>query len=213
LQRAYRPDARVHVVPNGVDVACYDSEPARDRRADAPAIVYPAMFTYAPNARAARFLIDEVMPLLDGSHRLLLVGSMPTPAMLEASRRDERIVVTGAVPDMRPFLQAATAMAVPLFEGSGTRFKILEAFASRVPVVTTSVGADGLDVTPGTHVLMAETAEQFVAALRMLRGEPGVVERLVEHGYDLVKRRYSWDAACGCIARAVADLRASGGAS
>jgi glycosyltransferase involved in cell wall biosynthesis len=216
VEARYRPRVGVEVVPNGVEVASYTGVGAAAHRAvSAPApaaLVFPAMFTYAPNATAARFLIEELLPRLPSTAcRLVLVGSMPTPAMLDAARRDERIVVTGAVPDVRPFLQEATAVVVPLFEGSGTRFKILEAFAARVPVITTPVGADGLDVVDGTHVLLARTAAEFAAAVERIRTEPALVARLTRHGHELVSRRYSWEAASDCIAAALARLAPGNG--
>ena len=203
LEQAYRPGVEVHVVPNGVDVDAYQGNGASP--AAPVSLVFPAMFSYAPNAVAARFLVDELMPLLDGI-RIVLVGGMPTPAMLDAARRDERIVVTGMVPDVRPFIRDATAVVVPLFEGSGTRFKILEALAAGVPVITTPIGADGLDVVDGVHVLVARSAGDFAAAVERVRTEPDLVRRLVGHGHDLVKRCYSWETASDRIARALAAL-------
>jgi len=126
--------------------------------------------------------------------------------MLEAARRDRRIVVTGAVPDVRPFLKSAAAIVVPLFEGSGTRFKILEALASCVPVVTTRVGADGLDVVHGVHLLLAESPDEFRSALDRLKNERGLAKRLTVQGHALVTARYSWDAAYAKIAVAVGAL-------
>jgi glycosyltransferase involved in cell wall biosynthesis len=209
IEQWYRPAVAVEVVPNGVDVESYGSACAAPSRA-APAtttLVFPAMFTYAPNASAARFLIDELLPLMDVYPcRLVLVGGMPTPAMVDAARRDHRVVVTGAVPDVRPFLRDAIAMVVPLFEGSGTRFKILEGLAARVPVITTPVGAEGLEVEDGTHVLLARTAAEFAAAVERVRTDRDLVQRLTCHGHDLVARCYSWEVAGRRIAAAVGRL-------
>lgn len=197
----------VHVVPNGVDVTAYDA-----RGTPPPALttlVFPAMFTYAPNARAARFLVDELLPCL-GDVRLVLVGAMPDDALHEAARRDPRITVTGAVPDVRPYVRAATAVVVPVFEGSGTRFKILEALAAGVPVITTTMGADGLDVEDGVHVLVANTAAEFAVALERLRDDTQLAARLALHGYRRVAERYSWTAAADAIAAALAEAVVEG---
>jgi glycosyltransferase involved in cell wall biosynthesis len=210
VEQQYHPTVRVHVVPNGVDVDSYGAVPRPSACAPgAELLVFPAMFMYGPNAAAARFLIRELMPLMRDATRacrLVLVGSMPTAEMLDAARNDDRIVVTGTLPDVRPFLQAASAVVVPLFQGSGTRFKILEAFAARVPVITTAVGADGLDVEDGTHVLIAQTAAEFAAAVERLWSDPDLVERLTRHAHDLVRRNYSWDAACRRIADALGEF-------
>jgi glycosyltransferase involved in cell wall biosynthesis len=210
IEREYLPEAAVRVVPNGVDVPRYqpddDVVPADP---SAPSVVFPAMFTYAPNAAGAQFLIDELMPLLRATGtawRLVLAGSMPTPAMLEAAHADADIIVTGAVPDMRPFLHTATAVVVPLFEGSGTRYKILEALAARVPVVTTPMGADGLDVENETHVLIARTGADFAAAIERIRTDRPLVERLAREGHALVARSYSWQVASEAIGSAMKML-------
>jgi len=218
MEHQYRPTVGVHVVPNGVDVDSYAGDGAAHRpsacASAAESLVFPAMFMYGPNAAAARFLINELMPLMRNATRacrLVLVGGMPTAEMLAAARNDDRIVVTGTVPDVRPFLRTASVVVVPLFQGSGTRFKILEAFAARVPVITTPVGADGLDVEHGTHVLIAETSAEFAAAVEHIWTDPDLVERLTRQAYNLVRQNYSWDAACRRIADALGEFGARDG--
>jgi glycosyltransferase involved in cell wall biosynthesis len=215
VEERYRPRVAIHVVPNGVDVESYAGDGVAHQPGTGPsgaeALVFPAMFTYGPNVVAARFLIEQLMPLMRNATRacrLVLVGSMPTAEMHDAARKDDRIVVTGTVPDVRPFLRTASAVLVPLFQGSGTRFKILEALAARVPVITTPVGADGLEVEHGKHVLIADTAGEFVAAIERLWTEPHLVERLRRQGHELVTRQYSWDAAHRRIAGALEDFGA-----
>ena len=215
VEHRYQPTVGVHVVPNSIDVDSYGAARRPSACASAvEALVFPAMFTYGPNAAAARFLINELMPLMRNATRacrLVLVGSMPTAEMLDATRNDDRIVVTGTVHDVRPFLSTASVVVVPLFQGSGTRFKILEAFAARVPVITTPVGADGLDVEHGTHVLIAHTAAEFAAAVERIWSEPHLVERLTRQAYRLLRRNYSWDAASRRIEDAFGELGASDG--
>jgi polysaccharide biosynthesis protein PslH len=217
VQQRYRPTVAIHVVPNAVDVERYGDSGVAHRPPSSvsatPSLVFPAMFTYAPNAAAARFLIAELLPLMRKENRacrLVLVGSMPTEAMLDAARSDDQVIVTGTVPDVRPFLHAATAVVVPLFEGSGTRFKILEALAARVPVITTPAGADGLQVEHETHVLIAHTAAQFAAAVERLLTDPDLVDRLTRQGYHLVEQRYSWNVACRRIAAAIEEFGVRG---
>jgi glycosyltransferase involved in cell wall biosynthesis len=115
-------------------------------------------------------------------------------------------VVTGRVADVRPYLVDASVMVVPLFQGSGTRFKILEAFASKIPVISTAKGAEGLDVIDGTHLLIAESAEEFVRAVKRLLGDKRLAKRLTISGLDLVKQQYSWKVATERIAKAVREL-------
>jgi glycosyltransferase involved in cell wall biosynthesis len=214
IAELHRPSTPVWMVPNGLDLATYETRhnmlpDAGD--ASKQSIIFPATFAYWPNAAAASFLIREVFPLLAGDspdYQLLLVGNRPTPAMLQAAREDPRIVVTDIVPDVRPYLAAASVLLVPLFEGGGTRFKILEAFAARIPVVSTAKGAEGLQVRDEVHLLMAENAEQMAAAVRRISSDKCLRQRLTRNGWELLERCYSWNVAAGRISEAVADLRA-----
>jgi len=126
--------------------------------------------------------------------------------MIEAARRDPRIVVTGPVPDIRPYLAAASAMVVPLFQGSGTRFKILEAFAANVPVISTPKGAEGLDIEDGTHLLIAESADEFVDAVQQLWADENLAKKLTANGLELLKQLYFWDVTSLRIGKAIKEL-------
>jgi glycosyltransferase involved in cell wall biosynthesis len=214
VETLYKPSAPIRVVPNAVDPTYYDGRScARDPSTSPPGanktVVFPAMFTYEPNRVAAAFLIDEIFPLLAKSHpdcRLLLPGNWPTAKMLEAAKTNPRIVVTGPVADIRPYLAAASAMIVPLFQGSGTRFKILEAFAMRVPVISTAKGAEGLGVENERHLLIAESAPEFVECLERLWTNENLAEKLKIHALDLLSRRYSWTATGREIRSAIDEI-------
>ena len=218
MEGLYRPPAPIHVVPNGVDHSYYNEAGAGKHRQPRPlavtgrTFVFPAMFAYQPNRVAAAFLIEEIFPRLANVFpdcRLVLAGSWPTAQMMDAAKREPRIVVTGSVPDIRPYLAAASAMVVPLFQGSGTRLKILEAWAARVPVVSTAKGAEGLDAENEKHLLIAESAQEFVESLRRLWMNRSLAEKLIENGLELVKREYSREATSRRIRLAVNDLQAS----
>ena len=214
MRSQYAASAPIHVIPNGLDFERYATQikgyaPPRGVRQGVKAIIFTAMFGYSPNARAAKFLIEEVFPRLvaRGENRqLLLVGSMPTRQMIAASKNERGILVTGAVPDVRPYMAAASAMVVPLFEGGGTRYKILEAFAAKVPVISTAIGAEGLQVNNGEHLLIAENAAEFVVALEQVWMDRGLVNKLTENALTLVKEHYSWDATDKAIEVAINEL-------
>jgi glycosyltransferase involved in cell wall biosynthesis len=125
----------------------------------------------------------------------VLAGAQPTQEMVELAGGERGVTVTGAVPDMRPQLAAADSMAVPLFQGGGTRFKVLEAFASGLPVVGTAKAVEGLAVQPEEHFLQAETPRGFADALERLWTQPEERARIVHAGHRLVRDRYSWEAA------------------
>jgi glycosyltransferase involved in cell wall biosynthesis len=215
MEELYGVSAGIHVVPNGVDVAGYET--ARARRCERPvqvnptgnALIFPAVFGWKPNVVAALFLIQEFFPRLAGASpdcQLLIAGAWPTPEMIAAAEGEPRIVITGSVPDMRPYLAAASAMIVPLFQGGGTRFKILEAFAVNLPVISTAKGAEGLAVRDGTHLLIAETADEFVQAVRRLWNDERFARELAGNGLELVQQSYSFEATGRRIAKAVGEL-------
>lgn len=218
LRDLYEPRSPVVVIPNAIRMEDYGgARRAGVSPADGPlTLVYPGIYSYRPNAFAARFLIDEVLPRLadacDVPCRLQLVGPMPTPEMQAAAARDPRIEVTGPVRDVRPFLADATVMPVALFQGSGTRFKVLEAFAARLPVVSTSKGAEGLGARDGEHLLVAETAGAFVEAVLALWRDRPYADRLAARAWTLTTERFSWDAV-GPRIRAAIDRVAGAGAA
>lgn len=188
------------VWPNVVDVDAY--APVRSRALPAvdgigdPGLTfaYIGYYHYAPNARAAEFLIDEIFPLVAAEIpdvRLLLVGRKPTAHMRESAGRDARIVVTGGVVDTRPYLAAAGCCAVPLTEGGGTRLKILEAFAAGVPVVSTTKGAEGIATVDGREIAIADTPEAMSSAITDMLKRPSRYEAQTAAALELVTRDYS----------------------
>jgi glycosyltransferase involved in cell wall biosynthesis len=206
VEKQSHPRSPIAVIPNTLDVSHYSwLPPALPRE---PTLLFPALFSYPPNEKAALYLCQQIWPRLIThipTARLLLVGGQPTPALVAASQRDPSIRVTGTVYDIRPYLAEAFAMPVPIFEGGGTRYKILEAFASGVPVVSTAKGVEGLAVKPGVHYLAAETAGEFVAALVALHRDPDLARRLADRARALVSTHYSWGAAAQAIETALAS--------
>jgi glycosyltransferase involved in cell wall biosynthesis len=206
MRETYEDCAEIVVVPNTIDVESYGGVPVGR---NGFSLIYPGQFMYPPNSEAALFLAREVLPPLRREFpdmKLVLMGRGPTPAMLEVANGDDSLEVTGAVPDARPYLAAASAMPVPLFEGGGTRFKVLEAFASRVPVVSTEKGVEGLGLRPGEHYLRAESGPEFVEQLRALRLDTERAGELAARAHQLVSERYSWDAAARTVGDALERL-------
>jgi glycosyltransferase involved in cell wall biosynthesis len=190
------------VVPNAIDTSRVVLRPRARRSAE---IVFPASFAYPPNVRAARTLIDEILPAfarLVGPATLSLVGRDPPRWMRRLQRGD--IDVTGAVDATEPWLERASVMVVPLTEGSGTRFKALEALALGVPLVSTAKGVEGIDVVDGEHAAIATEPDQLAElAARAHRGE---TRAMVDAGRALVERRYSWRCVAEDIAAHVDEL-------
>ena len=181
----------VTVVPNGV---------ASDELTPAPPSTEPAtlLFTgtlsHPPNAEGIRWFADAVWPQVIRSRpdaRLLVVGRDPPRGVLELEGRDG-IEVVGPVPEMAPWFARATAVVAPLLSGGGTRLKILEALACRRATVSTTVGCEGLELTPGQELLVADGAEDFAAATLRLLEDASLRERLAAAGRDAAEREYDW---------------------
>ncbi|MDY7013811.1 MAG: glycosyltransferase family 4 protein, partial [Cyanobacteriota bacterium] len=201
----------VHVVANGINVADYhrDRVPTIELEPNPFTLLFTASFSYQPNSVAAEILIDQIYPQLRKSYpncRLILAGHSPTPRMKEAAKMDSGILVTGKVPDMRPYLTAASVTIVPLLTGGGTRLKILEAFAASSPVVSTTKGAEGLNVQNGQHLLIRDSVEEMVAGVSQLWSDTDLVEKLTESALELVQKEYSWDAVRQNVGDAVRKL-------
>jgi glycosyltransferase involved in cell wall biosynthesis len=194
----------VHVVPNGTAVDELPFTPPSARTGHD--VLFVGLMSHAPNVAAARFLAGEVMPRVwreEPAARLVLCGR--SPAREVSALAGERVVVTGTVERVTPWLARAAVYANALFQGAGSSLKVPEALASGVPLVSTAVGVRGFPLVPGTHYARAEDAERFareiVRALRS-RAELDVQAargRAVAEGYD-------WEAIASRFATLVASV-------
>lgn len=191
----------VHVMPNGVDCGALADLPV-GRATAPPTVLFLGTMSWGPNAAAAKFLAADVMPRLRErfpTARLLLVGRDPPPDVTRLSGAGG-VEVTGSVPDVKPYLLQASVMAVPLAAGGGTRLKILEGFAAGLPVVSTAVGAEGIDATPGVHLILAERPQFADAVAGLLTSrEAG---RIAGAARELAVATYDW----GMIGRKAAEV-------
>src|SRR5207244_493040 len=124
--------------------------------------------------------------------RLLLVGRSPPPSLRERVARQEHVELHANVPDVRPFLARSGVLAVPLRIAGGSRIKILEALSAGLPVVSTRVGAEGLDITPGRDLTIVESADEMVKVLIEGLHHPEALTTLARAGQRLVRERYDW---------------------
>lgn len=197
------PKGKVKVIANGIDTNRFKL--ARENSLTWPdavmkddlTILFPATFDYSANIWAAEWLLQEIFPKVAQTlpeAKLMLVGRAPTQEMQDAAVANPNIIVPGMVDDILPYYQAATAVVVPLRHGSGTRLKLLEAFAAKRPVVSTTKGAEGLAVADNQHFRLANTADEIAAALVELLSQPELSHCLVEHGLALVEQQHSWQA-------------------
>jgi polysaccharide biosynthesis protein PslH len=189
------------VVPNAVDVEHFKPSPQLPPP-DGSTVMFFGAINYFPNVDGLLYLLREVWPLLERSHptaRLKIVGQHPTPEIL--AFQGPRVEVTGKVEDLRPHLSSAAVTVVPLRVGGGTRFKILEAMSMGRPVVSTSLGAEGISAQPGTDILLADDAQGFAAAVGRVLDDALLGRQLGARGRALVERQYSWEAASGRLER------------
>jgi glycosyltransferase involved in cell wall biosynthesis len=189
------PSIRSVVVPNAVDVEYFKPRPA-DPPSNGNTVMFFGAINYFPNVDGLLYLLREVWPLIEKSHPracLKIVGQQPTPEIL--AFQGPRVEVVGQVDDLRPHLAGAAVSIVPLRIGGGTRFKVLEAMAMAKPVVSTSLGAEGIEAEPGRHLLLADDREAFAAAVGRILDEPSLGARLGGEGRALVEERFSWEAA------------------
>jgi glycosyltransferase involved in cell wall biosynthesis len=163
---------RFLVVPNTVDTDyfCPSSSPRGDQQ---PTIVFPGTMWYGPNIDGAQYLVRKILPLVRErvpQTRVFLVGRDPAREVRDLA--GARVTVTGSVPDVRPYLRQAGLVAVPLRYGGGTRTKILEAMAMGIPVVSTSLGAEGLEVSKEVGVHIVDDPQEFAAACSDILAAP-----------------------------------------
>jgi glycosyltransferase involved in cell wall biosynthesis len=202
------PGARIRVTANGVDVEAQASGQSERSGVPRKDVVFVGSMDYHANIDAALYFAREIWPEIYQSRpdlRFVIVGSRPVEEV-KALGRLEGITVTGTVDSVGPYYQKALVSVVPLRVGSGTRLKVLEAMAAGVPVISTPLGAEGLDVIDGQHLLLAEGPAAFAAAVRKLAEDDGEWRRLVAEGQEAVRTRYDWSAIGSSLFRYYEEL-------
>lgn len=187
---------RIRVVPIAVDTQ--QLRPIR-RQAGSPNILTLGTLHYPPNADGVRWFARQVFPLVRREvpqATLTIVGKNPPADLLALQEREpEAIRVTGYVPELEPYLERAALVAVAVRAGGGMRVRILEAFARGLPVVTTTIGLEGIQAEAGRDLLVADTAEAFAESTVRLLRDPQLQVRLSEAGRRLAETRYDWKVA------------------
>jgi glycosyltransferase involved in cell wall biosynthesis len=189
------PDARVHVYPNSLPLV------ETPRSPEYPRLVFPANFEYHPNIDAVAFLVNEIWPQVRKLHpdiRLRLVGrgdAFVRHLLPAGSGKDTGIELTGRVDDARAEIAQARIVVAPLRAGSGTRLKILEAWAAARCVVATPLAAEGLAAEDDVNIALESDANRFAARVAGLLDDPAARERLAAAGRRTFEDRYSWETA------------------
>jgi sugar transferase (PEP-CTERM/EpsH1 system associated) len=205
--RRLAPQTPIHVVPNGVDVERFARPPGGDPK-QRQGLLFAGAMDYRPNVDGAVYFCREIWPRVRQARpdtTLTIAGARPAPEVL-ALGDQPGITVTGFVDDMRQYLWQAAVSVVPLCNGGGTRLKILEAMAAGLPVVSTSIGAEGLDVSDGRNIVIADRPEHFSDGVVRLLQDYDLSERLCANGRHLVEQRYDWHVIAPSLNAVYADL-------
>ena len=193
------PEARTAVIPNAADVDYYQPRPT-DPPPDGRTVVYFGLLSTVPNIDAVIHFIQEIWPRIAKANpeaRCKIIGGRPPPSLLALA--GPRVELTGFVPDLRPHLAAAAAVVVPLRLGGGTRLKIVEAMAMGKAIVSTTLGAEGIEAVPGRDILIEDQPVAFAAAVNRLLAEPSQAARIGESARQLAVNRYAWSAAAEAL--------------
>jgi sugar transferase (PEP-CTERM/EpsH1 system associated) len=187
------PEADIRIIPNGVDLAYFSNDapvpydPAR--------IVFTGNLTYFPNIDGIFYFVNEIFPLVKKevpAAKFYIVGQSP-PAKVQALASDD-VIVTGFVEDIKQYYLSSAVAVSPIRFGAGTLNKILEPLALGVPVVATSMGTEGLDVTNGKEILIADGPHTFARHVVRVMKEPAYRDSLGKEGMAIIRQLYNWDA-------------------
>ena len=181
-------------VPTGVDADYFQPRSAAERTGE-KTIGFLGSMDWMPNVEAVHWFVGEIFaPVKERvkGAKYLVIGRRPPAAIRAYAEADEQIEVTGTVDDVRPYLERCDLLTVPLLSGGGTRIKIMEALAAGLPVVSTTIGAEGLGLVDGEHLLIADSSQDFAEAVVRLAGDGDLQERLREQGRALVLAEFSW---------------------
>jgi sugar transferase (PEP-CTERM/EpsH1 system associated) len=201
----------VHVVQTGVDTEYFapDRIPNQESQIPTPSLVFTGSMDWLPNEDAMLYFCRDILPIVRAEApeaTLTIVGRAPTPAVKRLADECAGVCVTGRVDDVRPYMRDAAVYIVPLRIGGGTRLKIFEAMAMGKAVVSTVIGAEGLPVVDGAHVVLADEPRDFARAILGLMRDPDRRAALEAAARALVVERYDWSAVAGALERALQSI-------
>jgi polysaccharide biosynthesis protein PslH len=200
--RSVAPSVRPSVVPNGVDTEYFRPTPSKST---VPSLIFVGSLNWYPNVDAVLFLLREVWPMAKERRpdlRFDIVGSAPPPSVVSLAAGFKDVQVHGFVNDVRPLMDAATVYVCPIRDGGGMKLKVLDACAMEKCVIAHPVACEGINVSPGVNVQLAESAESFVDAIDRLMDDPPARQAMGNAARSLVVEQYSFSQ----IGRQLCDL-------
>ena len=193
MQQEYGVEA-IYDVPTGVDTAFF--RPSGELKRKPENLVFTGSMDWLPNEDAIRYFTEQILPRIKQAVpgiTLTVVGRDPYPGLVELSKRDPSVVITGRVADVRPYMEEAAVYIVPLRIGGGTRLKIYEAMAMEKPIVSTSIGAEGLPVANGEEIILADTPVSFAEAVVKLLRQESLAAEIGKRAAAKVREQFGWD--------------------
>jgi len=187
------PTLRINVIPSGVDAEYFRPDDGIERE---DAIVFTGQYAVDSNIDAAQWFAATCWPLIRKRHpgvKFYIVGPGAMDALHAIARKDPSIIVTGGVDDIRPYLHRSKIYVCPVRLGSGLRFKLFEAMAAGTPVVTTTLGAEGIPLQNGDNCFMADKPEIMADCISLLLGDDDLRQSIARHARTLVEERFNWD--------------------
>ena len=187
-----QPNLKVDVIANGVDIAYFAK--TQKQKPKNPTVLFVGQFKWLPNRDATKFLVSEIWPKIKSqikNARLWIVGRNPPDDILKLSSGD--IKVDGGVEDIRVAYALSDVLLAPIRNGRGTKYKILEAMATKTPIIGTPLAVEGINVSNGKEALVALNPQELSSATIKVLKNPIVGQRLANAAYELVKREYNWE--------------------
>jgi glycosyltransferase involved in cell wall biosynthesis len=200
--REIHGDINTEVIENGVDCDYFKYYPGNYNSKE---LIFMGALDYYPNTNAMQYFCSDIWPLLKKKHpevSFTIIGKNPSSQLLTIVNAHEDIRIVGFVDDVRPYLREASIFVCPIMEGGGTRIKILDAFAQGIPVISTDVGAEGLNVKNGKQIILANSITEFVDGISTLMEREELFEAISLNARKFVEDCYSY----GHIGRKMATL-------
>lgn len=188
------PKTKVDVIPNGVDVNFFDKK--KIVKKNEKRILFVGNFKWLQNVEAVDILVNKIWPKIKKNNdvKLWIVGKSIPQFVIEESKKDSSILYTESLHDIRDAYKQSYAMVVPLYGPGGTRLKVLEALASSLPVVSTSIGVEGLGIKYNEHALVATSNEQLISVTNKVLNDSNLAYVIGKNGFVFVKDNYDWKA-------------------
>lgn len=186
------PQLTINVIANGVDIAFFSK--TKKRKPSRPTVLFVGQFKWLPNRDATKFLVEEIWPKIKTTitnARLWIVGRNPPEDILKFTSDD--IQVDGQVEDIRLAYAKSDVLLAPIRNGRGTKYKILEAMATKTPIVGTQLAVEGINIIHGKHALIAQTAQDLALQTIKVLKDQRLGAKLASLAYQLVKEQYSWE--------------------